>query len=161
MAVTGASGWTLSNGSTHPTGFWAEELIAPHKIFNAAGWEVEIATPGGASSRRSTATASHPEYTGADEAGIAALERYLESIDDELSSASRLESLEPADHDILFAPGGHGPMEDLAVSNAMGSLIIGTLDEVRKVVGDRLPRVGGAAVRGSSRRLRGRSPGTA
>jgi len=127
MVLTGASGWTLSDGSTHPTGFWAEELIAPHKIFTDAGWEIEIATPGGVKPTVDRNSLS-PEYTGADEAGIAALERYLESIADELSSPSRLESLEPADHDILFAPGGHGPMEDLAFSLAMGSLILGMLD---------------------------------
>jgi putative intracellular protease/amidase len=127
MVLTGASKWTLSDGSTHPTGFWAEELIAPHKIFNDAGWEVEIATPGGVKPTVDRNSLS-PEYTGADEAGIAELTRYLESIDDELSTASRLESLDSTDYDILFAPGGHGPMEDLAISPAMGGLLVGMLD---------------------------------
>jgi putative intracellular protease/amidase len=127
MVLTGASTWTLSDGSTHPTGFWAEELIAPHKIFHAAGWEVEIATPGGVKPTVDRNSLS-PEYTGADEAGIAELTRYLESIDEELSTASRLESLDATNQDILFAPGGHGPMEDLAVSPATGSLIVGMLD---------------------------------
>lgn len=127
MVVTGASAWTLSNGSTHPTGFWAEELIAPHKIFNAAGWKVDIATPGGVKPTVDQNSLS-PEYTGADEAALAELKQYLESIDGELSNTSALESVDPADYDILFAPGGHGPMEDLAKSPAMGSVIVGMLD---------------------------------
>ena len=38
----------LSNdGTSHPTGYWAEELAEPHRIFVAAGWDITIATPGG------------------------------------------------------------------------------------------------------------------
>jgi putative intracellular protease/amidase len=132
MVVTGASAWTLANGSSHPTGFWAEELIAPHKIFNEAGWEVDIATPGGVKPTVDQNSLA-PEYTGADDAAIAELGQYLESIDDELSSALALESIDPAEYTLLFAPGGHGPMEDLAVSPAMGSLIVAMLD-AEKVV---------------------------
>jgi putative intracellular protease/amidase len=127
MVVTGASAWTLSNGSAHPTGFWAEELIAPHRIFNDAGWVLDIATPGGVKPTVDQNSLT-PEYTGGDEAAIAELKQYLESIDGQLSSALVLDSVDPADYDILFAPGGHGPMEDLAVSPAMGSLILGMLD---------------------------------
>jgi putative intracellular protease/amidase len=127
MVVTGASAWTLSNGSKHPTGFWAEELIAPHKIFNDAGFDLDIATPGGVKPVVDQNSLS-PEYTGADEAGIAELKGYLEKIDGELSSTLALESVDPDDYDILFAPGGHGPMEDLAVSPVMGRLITSMLD---------------------------------
>ena len=127
MVVTGASAWTLSNGSKHPTGFWAEELIAPHKIFNEAGFEVDIATPGAVKPTVDQNSLS-PEYTGADEAGIAELKQYLERIDDELSNTLPLEWVNPAEYDILFAPGGHGPMEDLAVSPAMGKAIVDMLD---------------------------------
>jgi flavin reductase (DIM6/NTAB) family NADH-FMN oxidoreductase RutF/putative intracellular protease/amidase len=132
MVVTGASAWTLSNGSAHPTGFWAEELIAPHKIFNDVGWELDIATPGGVKPTVDQNSLT-PEYTGADEAAIAELRQYLESIDGELSGALALESINPADYDILFAPGGHGPMEDLAVLPAMGDVIVSMLDAEKLV----------------------------
>jgi putative intracellular protease/amidase len=132
MVVTGASAWTLSNGSAHPTGFWAEELIAPHRIFNDAGWDLDIATPGGVKptvDQNSLNTA----YTGGDEASIEELKQYLESIDGELSSPLALESVDPSDYDLLFLPGGHGPMEDLAVSPAMGKVILDVLDAEKPV----------------------------
>ena len=31
FVVTGADTWTLADGTGHPTGFWAEELVAPFK----------------------------------------------------------------------------------------------------------------------------------
>jgi putative intracellular protease/amidase len=132
LVLTGASAWTLADGSKHPTGFWAEELIAPHKIFRDAGWDIEIASPGGVKPTVDEASLS-PQYTGADEAAIAELKTYLEGIDSELENASKLEALEPADFDLLFAPGGHGPMEDLASSPVMGSLLTATLDAGKPV----------------------------
>ncbi|CAM5294266.1 hypothetical protein SGRIM128S_06382 [Streptomyces griseomycini] len=47
FVVTGADRLTLADGTTHPTGFWAEEAVAPHEVFRAAGHEVVVATPGG------------------------------------------------------------------------------------------------------------------
>ncbi len=40
----------------------------------------------------------------------------------------RLEDVKAADYDAVYIPGGHGPMEDLAVSPAMGELLVGMLD---------------------------------
>lgn len=37
FVVTGADHWTLSDGSAHPTGFWAEEVVAPYRAFTAEG----------------------------------------------------------------------------------------------------------------------------
>jgi hypothetical protein len=31
FVVTGADHWTLADGTKHPTGFWAEELVAPYR----------------------------------------------------------------------------------------------------------------------------------
>ena len=47
FVVTGARYWTLSDGSKHPTGYWAEELVAPYRVFTGAGHTVVLATPGG------------------------------------------------------------------------------------------------------------------
>ncbi|GAA4628151.1 hypothetical protein GCM10023196_043360 [Actinoallomurus vinaceus] len=47
FVVTGATHWTLNDGTRHPTGFWAEELLTPYKAFTEAGHEVVFATPGG------------------------------------------------------------------------------------------------------------------
>src|SRR5262245_26349068 len=45
--LTGASYWTLKDGHRHPTGYWAEEFVAPYGVFTAAGHEITVATPRG------------------------------------------------------------------------------------------------------------------
>jgi putative intracellular protease/amidase len=45
FVVTGASYWTLKDGTRHPTGYWAEEFAAPYSAFSGAGHEVVVATP--------------------------------------------------------------------------------------------------------------------
>ena len=47
IVVSAANRWTLNDGTSHPTGYWAEELAQPHQIFTTAGWDTTIATPGG------------------------------------------------------------------------------------------------------------------
>ncbi|HEX4110277.1 MAG TPA: type 1 glutamine amidotransferase domain-containing protein [Solirubrobacteraceae bacterium] len=132
MAVSGAHAWTLADGTDYPTGFWAEELVAAHRVFRDAGWEVTIATPQG----RTPAVDANsllPEYTGADEATIAELKRYLDELAPELEHPATLESVDPGAFDVLFLPGGHGPMQDLAVSSRMGAVLTEMLD-AQKVV---------------------------
>jgi hypothetical protein len=46
-SVTGASYWTLKDGSRHPTGYWAEEFVAPYSAITDAGHELVVATPHG------------------------------------------------------------------------------------------------------------------
>jgi putative intracellular protease/amidase len=41
----------------------------------------------------------------------------------------RLEDLSPEDYSAVFIPGGHGPMEDLAVSPELGALLVEMLDD--------------------------------
>lgn len=38
MIVSAAKHWTLNDGTPHPTGFWAEELVTPYAVFTDAGW---------------------------------------------------------------------------------------------------------------------------
>ena len=37
FVVTGARSWTLADGSSVPTGYWAEELVAPFEVLADAG----------------------------------------------------------------------------------------------------------------------------
>lgn len=45
--VTSATILTLADGSDHPTGYFAEEVIKPYERFVAAGFEVVVITPDG------------------------------------------------------------------------------------------------------------------
>src|SRR6059058_2111369 len=47
FVLTGASYWTLADGTRHATGYWAEEFAAPYGELTGSGHEVVVATPGG------------------------------------------------------------------------------------------------------------------
>ncbi|MET9544106.1 type 1 glutamine amidotransferase domain-containing protein [Streptomyces sp. NPDC006627] len=120
FVVTGADHWTLADGSRHPTGFWAEEAVAPYEAFKAAGHEVVVATPGGVVptvDQGSLAPEANGGQEGADKVA-ASLAAFTE-----LQGPIRLEDVDLADYAAVFYPGGHGPMEDLAVNADSGRLL--------------------------------------
>jgi len=45
--VTSAREMTLADGTTHPTGYFAEEALKPYERFTAAGFDVTVITPDG------------------------------------------------------------------------------------------------------------------
>jgi putative intracellular protease/amidase/uncharacterized protein (DUF2267 family) len=131
LVLTGSGHWTLDDGTRHPTGFWAEELLTPLTIFEDAGVQVTIATPDGASPTVDEVSLSPEMAGGEDEA--AELRRALEARSGQLSSPLRLQDVSADDYDGVFIPGGHGPMEDLAVSPGLGSLLVAMLDDDKVV----------------------------
>ncbi|MCB8905152.1 MULTISPECIES: type 1 glutamine amidotransferase domain-containing protein [unclassified Streptomyces] len=125
FVLTGTDFWTLADGTKHPTGFWAEEAAAPYEAFTAAGYEVVVATPGGVVPTVDKSSLA-PEFNGGQEGAdkVAAL---VDSLT-ELRHPIRLEDVDLADYAAVFYPGGHGPMEDLAVDAASGRLLIDALN---------------------------------
>jgi putative intracellular protease/amidase len=120
FVVTAADGWTLKDGSVHPTGYWAEELAEPHRLFAEAGWEITISTPGGV-----------PPTLDELSLGVAGglpkrrreIRAYIDSIQDVLDRPVPLDEVDEAEYDLVFYPGGHGPMEDLAFDPVSGALL--------------------------------------
>ncbi|WAL69225.1 type 1 glutamine amidotransferase domain-containing protein [Amycolatopsis cynarae] len=113
FVMTGADHWTLNDGTRHPTGFWAEEFAVPYRAFTEAGHEVVVATPGGVEpvvDRGSLA----PEVNGGPE-GAAEIAGLLDSAAP-LHHPVKLEDADLTGFDAVYYPGGHGPMEDLAVN---------------------------------------------
>src|SRR5262245_20148808 len=47
FVMTGASYWTLKDGTRHATGYWAEEFTAPYSALTETGHEIVVATPHG------------------------------------------------------------------------------------------------------------------
>ncbi|MET9593528.1 type 1 glutamine amidotransferase domain-containing protein [Streptomyces sp. NPDC006516] len=126
FVLTGADHWTLNDGTTHPTGFWAEELAAPHRVFTQAGYDITVATPGGVAPTVDEASLAAEANGGQERADAVA--SYLASIDETLRIPARLEDVVPTSYDVVFYPGGHGPMEDLAVNAVSGRLLTAALD---------------------------------
>lgn len=124
FVMTGADHWTLADGTPHPTGFWAEEAVAPYEAFTGAGHEIVVATPGGVVPPVDKGSLA-PEFNGGQENAdrVAAT---LASMD-ELRHPVKLEEVDLDAYDAVFYPGGHGPMEDLAVDADSGRLLTDAL----------------------------------
>ncbi|WP_329396703.1 type 1 glutamine amidotransferase domain-containing protein [Streptomyces melanogenes] len=124
FVMTGADRWTLADGTPHPTGFWAEEAVAPYEAFTGAGHEIVVATPGGVVPPVDKGSLA-PEFNGGQENAdrVAAT---LASMD-ELRHPVKLEEVDLDAYDAVFYPGGHGPMEDLAVDADSGRLLTDAL----------------------------------
>lgn len=92
----------------HKTGLWLEELAAPYYVFTDAGARVTLASPKGGAAPvdpRSEADEAQNRTTRrftADPAAMAALKDTVP-----------LAEVRPEDYDVLFYPGGHGPLWDL------------------------------------------------
>ncbi|MFF3328017.1 type 1 glutamine amidotransferase domain-containing protein [Streptomyces sp. NPDC002888] len=128
FVITGADHWTLADGTQHPSGFWAEEAVAPYEAFKAAGHEIVVATPGGVVptvDKGSLAAEVNGGQENADRvAGV------LTGMA-ELRQPIRLEDVRLDDYAAVFYPGGHGPMEDLAVDAVSGRLLVDALESGR------------------------------
>ncbi|WP_069163925.1 type 1 glutamine amidotransferase domain-containing protein [Nocardia altamirensis] len=124
FVMTGADSWTLADGTEHPTGFWAEEFAVPYAAVKEAGHEVVVATPDGVVppvDRGSLAAAANGGQDRAD-AFAATL-----AASTELRSPIKLSEVDLADYAAVFYPGGHGPMEDLAVNTVSGEILTAAL----------------------------------
>ncbi len=133
IVLTGARTWTLKDGTAHPTGFWVEEFAEPHRIFTEAGHRITIATPGGVTPVGDELSLA-PAMNGGDETLVADLRAYVQAAQEVLAAAVPLSSIDPADYDVVFIPGGHGPMEDLATDPDVARILEATLDDPGKVV---------------------------
>ncbi|MEU5563335.1 type 1 glutamine amidotransferase domain-containing protein [Micromonospora musae] len=123
IVLSGARFWTQKDGSQRPTGFWAEEFSTPHRILTEAGVQVTIATPGGR-----VPVADAASLTDESE------KNYLAGLRDVLGSPLRLEDVDPADYDAVLVPGGHGPMQDLAVDPDIARILQAMLSDETKAV---------------------------
>ncbi|MFE5186080.1 type 1 glutamine amidotransferase domain-containing protein [Streptomyces sp. NPDC056628] len=120
FVMTGSDHLTLADGTEHPTGFWAEEAVAPYEAFKAAGHEITVATPGGVVPTVDKASLA-PEFNGGQD-GADRIAAVLASMT-ELDAPLRLEDVRLDDYAAVFYPGGHGPMEDLAADAVSGDLL--------------------------------------
>ncbi|MEV6330179.1 type 1 glutamine amidotransferase domain-containing protein [Streptomyces sp. NPDC051909] len=121
MVVSAATTLKLADGSTHPTGYWAEEVAASHKVLKAAGAEVDIATPAGA--RPTVDALSLSEQGGVSESDAEEFRAYLAGIEGQLAAPLTLSEVRASDYDAIYIPGGHAPMTDLAHDADLGRLL--------------------------------------
>ncbi|CUU60642.1 Putative intracellular protease/amidase [Parafrankia irregularis] len=120
FVVTGSDRWTLADGTAHRTGFWAEEALIPYEEFRSAGHEITVATPGGVVPPVDPASLT-PDAAGGPETA-AKLEKALGEAA-EFRAPVALADVRLDEYDAVYVPGGHGPMEDLAVDADSGRIL--------------------------------------
>lgn len=135
IALTGVDSWTLKDGSSDPTGYWAEEFVVPDKVFRDAGLDVTIATPGG---RKPTPdeVSFGVDMNGGSQEKVDELRAYVTTgpVAKALEHPAVLEDQKADDYDAVYIPGGHGPVEDLSKSKALGKMLVSMADDDSKVV---------------------------
>jgi len=135
--VTNAATLTLTDGTAHPSGYWAEELAIPYDAYTKAGHEVDIATLGGIvpSVDKSSLDPNfmkwvRPAQIKADDAALSQkLKNTLESCAG-LRAPKDLGKLTKEDlqgYAGLYISGGHGCMEDMPASPAITRLLLNAL----------------------------------
>ncbi|MEB2143813.1 type 1 glutamine amidotransferase domain-containing protein [Xanthomonas campestris pv. campestris] len=91
------------------TGFWLEEFAAPYYVFKDAGAQITLVSPKGG---------QPPLDPKSDEpdAQTEATKRFRQDPDAQqaLATTHRLADIQADTFDVLFYPGGHGPLWDLA-----------------------------------------------
>jgi putative intracellular protease/amidase len=133
MVLTGADTWTMKDGSPHPTGFWMEEFVKPHKTFTDAGFDVSIATPQGRTPTVDPLSLAL-QFNHEDQGEVDAQKAYLDSLKSDLDNPLALADVDAGDYDAMFVVGGHGPMQDLAVDPDIGGLMASMLGDSNKVL---------------------------
>jgi putative intracellular protease/amidase len=104
------------------TGFWLEELAAPYYRFVDAGADIVLASPLGGQpplDPKSNEPANQTDQTRRFENDPSATAALAHTV--------RLDSIDIADFDTVFYPGGHGPLWDLAEDQDSVNLIQATL----------------------------------
>lgn len=110
MVVSAADSLMLADGSSHPTGYWAEEVVESVRVLREAGLAVTVATPGGV-----VPTVDKASLDGTFDEAVASLA--------DLRRPVTLDAVDAADFDAIYLPGGHGPMADLATDRTLGALL--------------------------------------
>lgn len=91
------------------TGFWIEEFAAPYYLLKDKGIKITLASPKGGQPPIDPKS-NEPDFQ------TPATVRFNKDIETQeiLSKTIRLETINQADYDAIFYPGGHGPLWDLA-----------------------------------------------
>lgn len=100
------------------TGFWLEEFAAPYYVFKDAGANISLASPLGGQpplDPKSDDPTAQTDSTRRFKADT--------SLQTALANTSILSTMDAADYDAVFYPGGHGPLWDLAEDSASIALI--------------------------------------
>ncbi|QDO94866.1 type 1 glutamine amidotransferase domain-containing protein [Formosa sediminum] len=111
------------------TGFWIEEFASPYYALLDNGAEITIATPKGGQAPIDPNSATEDMAT-------AATKRFETDAvaQNEIANTVKLSTVNAADYEAVFYPGGHGPLWDLA-NDETSIKLIETFNAAKKPIG--------------------------
>lgn len=130
IVLSAADRWTRADGSIYETGIWAEEFVVMDEAFIAAGFQVDLASPGGTPPTMDKRSLD-PAVVGEDLA--LRMRDWLAANAARLASPMVLSDADVARYDAVVIPGGHGPVEDLYKDPDMGRVLV-QADRQAKVI---------------------------
>lgn len=101
----------------NPTGFWLEEMAVPYYAFLEAGYAVTVASPDGGIAPLDPLSLTE-DYESATTRRFRADVEAMRAV----TETKRLVDVSADDYALLFYPGGHGPMWDLATDETNAAL---------------------------------------
>lgn len=109
--------------SGHPTGLWAEEYAVPYMTLSEAGADVVVASPGGGA----VPVDEKSKPSEGDAEGWAPALAALQT-------TTPLAAVQNQEFDLIFLPGGHGPLVDLATDTTLQAML-SRQDAAGKLIG--------------------------
>lgn len=130
IVLSAADKWTRADGSIYESGVWAQEFVDLDKAFIEAGYQVDLASPGGIAPTIDKKSL---------DAGIvgdevaAEMRRYIDQNAKRIDNPLVLADISASSYDAVVIPGGHGPVEDLYKDQDMGRVLV-EADRQSKVI---------------------------
>ncbi len=121
IVLSAADKWTRADGSIYESGVWAQEFVDLDQAFVDAGYQVDLASPGGVTPTMDKKSLD-PKVVGDDVAEE--MRRYLERNAARIEKPLVLSDIDTSDYDAVVVPGGHGPVEDLYKDPDMGRILV-------------------------------------
>ena len=121
LVLSAADRWTRADGSIYESGVWAEEFVAMDEAFIKAGFEVDIASPGGVTPTMDKRSLD-PDSVGQETAER--MRNYLARNSARVRKPLVLAEVDVSRYDAVVVPGGHGPVEDLYKDPDMGRVLV-------------------------------------
>jgi Putative intracellular protease/amidase len=130
IVLSAADKWTRADGSIYESGVWAQEFVDIDEAFIDAGFQVDLASPGGVvptMDKRSL----NPRLVGDEVA--AKMRSYLAENAARIEKPLVLADIDIRNYDAVVVPGGHGPVEDLYKDPDMGRVLVDA-DRTSKII---------------------------
>jgi len=121
IVLSAADKWTRADGSIYESGVWAQEFVDLDDAFVKAGYQVDLASPGGIVPTMDKKSLN-PKIVS--DKVATEMRAYLAANAARIKNPLVLADIDMRTYDAVVVPGGHGPVEDLYKDPDMGRVLV-------------------------------------